>query len=481
MAEKILFQKYFNGGISDSEKEGLQGAFYFARKLDIFSDPSKVKILPKTVKDSGTTVVDLVKWIVSGTPNDTSTYFYGDAGKFYKRTSGGTWSVERTVAASGGQGMDLYSDYIYYAQNTQLGRYGPLSGVPAFTDAFATGLNDTSALDLAPVKSFNGFVYCGHGNKLLQTDGTTTTVAKLTLPAGLNIRALEIIDEFLVIATQRGTDVTKNEESFVFFWDGVSTNYNFFVKVEEGACNAILNSKNRLMSVLGSQGQVFMNYSPFQRLQQLPLLGDGKYVEIFPGAMTIWQGIALIGVGGATDSTTLYKGVYQWGTRNQRYPEILNFAWEISTGNSTPSNVKIGAIKGLGNSLFIGWRDDTTYGVDIVTTSAAPYTQGILEALIFDDRRAGEDKLAKIVKATHLKLAADESIQLGYKTNRAAAYTTGDVNAVDDTQQTRLPAKLSESRFKEFQIEVILNGIATSPTLTSLALQYDDLSNERDF
>lgn len=225
-----------------------------------------------------------------------------------------------------------------------------------------------------------------------------------------------------------------------------------------------------------------MNYSPFQRLQQLPLLGEGKYVEILPGAMTVWQGIALIGVGGATDSTTLYKGVYQWGTRNQRYPEILNFAWEISTGNSTPSNVKIGALKGLGNTLFIGWRDDTTYGVDVVKTNAAPYSQGILEALIFDDRRNGEDKMAKILKATHLKLAADESIQLGYKTNRATAYTTGDANAVDDTRQTRFPVKMSEARFQEFQMECILNASATtSPTVTSIALQYDDLTAERDF
>ncbi len=481
MAEKILFQKYFNGGISDSEKEGLQGAFYFARKLDIFSDPSKIKILPKTAKISSTTVVDLPKWIVSAAPYSTDSYAYGDTGHIYKITDGDTVSDERTVANSGGQGMDLYDDYIYYMQDTQLGRLGPISGSEAFTDNFSTGLTDTSVLNLAPVKAFNGYLYAGHGNNLLETDGTTTTKLKLVLPPGLNIRALEIIDEFLVIATQRGTDITKNEESFVFFWDGVSPNYNFFVKVEEGACNAILNSKNRLMSVLGSRGSIFMNYSPFQRLQDIPFIGDGKYVEVLPGAMTVWQGIALIGVGGATDSTTMYHGVYQWGTRNQRYPEVLNYGWEISTGTSQGTGMKIGALKGLGNKLLIGWKDGSNYGIDKVTTSAAPFAQGVLEALIFDDRRAGEDKMAKIIKATHLKLATDESIQLGYKTNRAAAYTTGDTNAVDDTQQTRLPVKISESRFKEHQIEVILNAVATSPTVTSLALQYDDLSNERDF
>lgn len=482
MAEKILTQKYFNGGIADSEKEGIQGAFYFGRKLDIFRDPLSFTVIQKTAKISSTTVVDLPKWIVSGAPYDTNSWAYGDAGHIYKITSGDSVSDERTVSNSGGQGMDVLDDYLYYMQDTQLGRYGPLSGGAAFTDNFSTGLTSTAGFDLGPVKAFNGQIYAGHGNNLLETDGTTTTKLKLVLPTGLYIRSLEVIDEFLVIGTQKGTDITKNDEGYLFFWDGSSTTYNFFVKVEEGGVGALLSSKNRLLSVLGTKGIIYANYSPFQRLQQIPFVGAGKYVDIFPGAVTVWQGIALFGFGGATDSASVYQGVYQWGTRNERYPECLNYAWEISTGTSQGTGMKIGSLKGLGNKLYIGWKDASNYGIDKVTIDAAPYAQGIMECLIFDDRRIGEDKLALLIKASHLALATNESIQLGYKKDRATNYTTDTANSTVDTIETRLPPAIADSRHREFQFEVLLNASSsTAPTVTGIGFKYNDLKEERDF
>ncbi|HJZ04260.1 MAG TPA: hypothetical protein VJ327_00160, partial [Patescibacteria group bacterium] len=128
MSKKILNIEYFNGGLADSEREGIRGAFFFAKNLNIFSEPTNLTLMPEAVKESSTTVVDLVKWIVPGTPHDTNTYAIGDTGKFYKRTSAGSWSVLQTTSNCVGQGMELQNDYVYYTQNTQIGRYGPLSG-----------------------------------------------------------------------------------------------------------------------------------------------------------------------------------------------------------------------------------------------------------------------------------------------------------------------------------------------------------------
>ena len=482
MSRKILFQRSFSGGISEAEKVGIPGAFLFGQKLNIFGDPSQVSILPAAVKESGTVVTALIKWLVPGTPHDTNLYGYDEAGHIYKRTSGGTWTDERTVANSKGQGMDVYNDYLYYTQNTQLGRYGLLSGSPSFTDAFATGLNDTSGSTYAPVKAFNGFVYAGHGNKLLQTDGTTTTVAKLTLPVGLNIRSLEVLDEFLVIGTWRGTSITGNEEGYLFFWDGTATNYNYFVKIEDGGCNALLNSRNRLLSVVGSSGFIYMNYNPFQKLQQLPKLVLGKYVEVLPGAVTSWRGQAIIGFAGNTDSADIYHGAYQWGAISEKYPEVLNYAWPISTGTQTGTGVRIGALRGAGSNLFMAWKDGSSYGVDKIVNSASPYSSATMENLIFDDQRNGENKKAVVVKVSHLALVSGESIQIGYKTNRASSYTTGAANSTVDTIATRLPVDFSKASFNEFQFEFILATTgSTSPKVTGAALEYDDLKEEKDF
>ena len=482
MSRKILFQRSFSGGVSESEKVGIAGSFLFGQKLNILNDPSQMTILPASAKESGSVVTGLIKWLVPGTPHDTNLYGYDDAGHIYKRTSAGTWTDERTVASSVGQGIDVYNDYLYYSQNTQLGRYGPLSGAVAFTDAFATGLDDTSGSTYAPVKSFKGYIYVGHGNKLLQTDGTTTTVTKLTLPVGLNIRCLEVIDEYLVMGTWRGTSITGNEEGYLFLWDGTADNFNYFVKTEDGGVNAILNSRNRLISVLGSSGFIYVNYNPFSKLHQLSKLVIGKYVEVLPGAITSWKGQAIIGFGGNTDSTDIYHGAYQWGSKSDKYPEVLNYAWPISTGTQTGTGVRIGALRGVGNNLFMAWKDGSSYGVDKIANSASPFSSATMESLIFDDQRNGENKKAVIIKVNHFALVSGESIQIGYKTDRASSYTTGTANSTVGTTKTRLPVDFSNATFNEFQFEVILAATgSTSPTVTGVALEYDDLREEKDF
>src|SRR5512139_3633337 len=98
MSRQIIPISRFQG-LSDSEKEGLTSQFLFARSVDYRTDPSKLTLLPRTEKDSGTVVTDL---ILDGDRVGTGHYFYGDAGHVYKKTSGGVWTDERTVADSHG-------------------------------------------------------------------------------------------------------------------------------------------------------------------------------------------------------------------------------------------------------------------------------------------------------------------------------------------------------------------------------------------
>ena len=479
--KKRLNQKYFYGGTSESEKIGIQGSFAYGEKLNIFDEPSQMSILPKTVKVSGATVADLIKWIVPGTPHTASKYFYGDAGKIYREESDGTWSLLQNTSNSGGQGMDVYDDYLYYTQDTQIGRYGALSGTPSFEDDWQTGLNDTSGTNIAPVKAFKDGLAVGHGNYLGWWDGSTWDEDMLVLPEGLQIRSLEVIDEFLVIGTWRGTAITDNEEGYIFLWDGASTTYNFFKKIPEGGINAMSNTRNRLLSVIGSSGNIFINYNPFENVQQIPKMTLGTYCEVLPGAMTNWKNNTYIGVSGNSDNTTLKKGVYSWGSKSTKYPEVLNFSYQISTGNDTGNSLKIGAVEGIGDYLYISWLDSdgTTYGVDKVTNSGDPYAEAKLEALIFDNEQLYNDKLALTIKAVHFPLVAGESIQLGYKTNRADGWTTGDANSTVGSTKTILNVPPDDARFLEFQTECIMaTSGTTSPTVTYFGMEFDDLKEE---
>jgi len=482
MAKKRVNQIYYYGGIAESAKIGAQGSFFFGKRLNIHDEASQIKILPAPAKVSGTTVTDLIKWIVSGTPHDTNKYFYSEGGKIYRETSGGTWSSLQTTANSNGQGLEVSNDYLYYTQNTQIGRYGPLSNSPAFDDDWQTGLNDTSTTKFAPIKSFKEGFVVGHGNYVGWWDGATWDADALVLPAGLNVRSLEIIDEFVVIGTWRGTSITANEEAYLFFWDGVSSTFNYFISLPEGACNALVNSKNRLFSILGSSGNLYLNYRPTQKVQQIPKMTIDKYLEILPGAITNWQNRVHIGVSGNTDSTSVIQGVYEWGSKSDQYPEVLNYAYTISTGTETGTTLKIGALKGIGNDLYIAWRDNTTYGVDKVTNSGNPADTAICEGLIFDNGQIYHDKQTLTIKAYHSALATGESIQLGYKTNRATSYTTGTANDTVGSTETLLPVPASAARFKEFQVECILAQTNdTSPTVYYIGFEFEDLEDEDIF
>ncbi len=129
----------FIGGISDYEKESmLVDAYSFGRSVDVRSDPQAVTLLPRTIKESGSTVTDLPKWAETYTAT-IKTYFYGNAGTIYSRDVSGNYLSLRMVAESHGNGL-VYSaedDYLYYASDKLIGRYGPLSASsPTFVDDF---------------------------------------------------------------------------------------------------------------------------------------------------------------------------------------------------------------------------------------------------------------------------------------------------------------------------------------------------------
>jgi hypothetical protein len=484
--EKTLPITRFDGGISESEKEGINGSSFFSKRLQIHQDPNKVSVLPATVKMSGTTVTGLIKWIVDGRPYDTNTYFYDSDGKIYRETSGGTWSVLRTVSNSKGQGMCIHDDYLYYVQNTQIGRYGPLAaGSPTFTDNWQTSLNDTSAIGFAPLFAFKEGFALGHKNKLAWWDGSVWDDDRLLLPPGLNIRSIDVLDEFLAIGTFRGTNMYDNEEGFVFFWDGTATTFNNFIATGNGGVNAIVNTSNNLFSVIGSRGGMYLNYLPFDLIQELPKLAPSNYVEVFPGAITTWKGKIYVGFCGNSDSSDIIRGVYCFGSKSSKRPGVLSYDHTISTGTEG-SNVKIGAVKGRGNYLYIAWQDDSTYGVDRVSISGNPYATGEYETLILDNGDVYNDKQASRIKATHFPLLTGESIGIDYKQNRESSYQTGvshTYSATDDyPDETNASIPPEDSRFKEWQVKVTLGcSSTTSPTITSIGMLYNDLREERAY
>jgi hypothetical protein len=483
--QQIVLDQYY-GGISDPEKQIVRSAYYqekqyqfgFAQNINVLEDSGQFQLNPKTTLDSGNVFTGLPKWIVSGQPYTSDVFAYDANGHIYKRT-GGTWSDIRTVANSHGQGMTVFNDYLYYVQDSQVGRYGPLSGSPGFTDNWQTGLTNTATTGYAPIMPFSLGLVIGHANAVAYWDQVTFTAQKLLFPPGLQVRTISTQDEFGVFGTFSGTDVTKSDIGFMYFWDGVSQTFNNFIKAD-GGINVMLSNKNRLMSFIGSGGILYLDSSPLKVAQQLPKLLVADSIEIYPGAATNWKGLALFGIGGTVTSSTLIQGVYHWGNRADAYPEGLNMDYTISTGHIT--SVKFGALAGIGNSLYIGWEDDnggTTYGIDLVTNTANAFATGYLETTVIDNKLPFDDKLALRLKLAHAPLRSGESIQLAYKINRGN-YTTSSANSTVGSTITSFPI-VAPARFREFVGKAILNATTTSPTGLAFALIMDDLAEEKNY
>lgn len=133
MAQITTFD--FSGGMSTiSKKSGIKNSAQFIKALDIFEDPNYATLAKETVKKSSTTVDGLIHWLVDASPHNTNRYAYDAQGKIYKITSADAVSVLQTTSNSVGEGLLVHDDYLYYALTKNIGRYGLLSGTPAFDD-----------------------------------------------------------------------------------------------------------------------------------------------------------------------------------------------------------------------------------------------------------------------------------------------------------------------------------------------------------
>lgn len=468
------------GGISIAKKVGQQGSFRFGTHLNITDDPNEISLNLTGTKKSASVVTGLIKWIVDGTPFDTNRYAYDDAGNIYKIDSSDNFTLLRAVSNSHGQGMEVQADYLYYTQNTQIGRYGPLSNSPSFTDAWQTGLNDTSASLFAPITVLNDRLIVGHGNKVATWDGAVWTLAALTLPAELNVRAASRTDQYILLGAWRGTAVTASEDGYVYIWDALSETFNDSYPTE-GGLNAIEYYQNKLLSIQGKNGVIYTETSPFNKKHQIPKLEIRKYIEVFPGSMTSWNNLIYFGVSNS-DSTNVTRGVYSWGSKQSSvFPDALNYAYTISTGNNG-NTVQIGCVKGIGNDLYIAWKDGSRYGVDKVDETSSYVLSGTYESLIEDGGSEGREKAGTVITVSHLPLAENESIAINYRHNRQSAFQSGVTNSEDGSTTTKLySSDLAEgSRFLAWEWQTVLSGDGTTtPTVVDQTFWYDDLKEER--
>lgn len=229
---KIDNFRRWDGGLSPYEKDAHETQYASGHSVNYRKNPRELTILPRTVKESGSTYTDLP---VDGDRVGSDTYLYDQSGGIYKRTSAGVHTQLRTVGNSQGNGMHYYGedDFLYYASNTALGRYGQMNAVsPTFVDDFlgAEGgvpLN-THSLDLEASSSQYASV---------ADNAAESITGNLAMEATITPESLPTVGNSMVLASK--WDINGNLRSYKFEMYAIS---GFFGDGSDGALTVSANT-----------------------------------------------------------------------------------------------------------------------------------------------------------------------------------------------------------------------------------------------
>jgi len=474
MADQIVGVTRFNGGIADSVKEGIRSAFSFAQAIDIHSEPSSFSPLPKSVLQPGSEDIGSVKWITCGVPYVQKMFALTEGGKLYESAiDSGSWVFLGTIPSNSGQGLEMFSDYLYYQSGTSLGRYGPLSGTPSFNNAFQSGLQDTLSIGYAPIKAFKTGVIVGHKNYVGYWDGSTWEAQKLKLPDSLWARSMALTSDYVAIGCSR-LPVQQSAGGYVVLWDALSKFPNEFLAVDDGAVNIVSDIEGQLVTVAGTKGVISAGYRPFRSIANIPYVDQFSSVEVLPGAVCKWNQQTLIGVGGGVGD--YYRGIYALASKSDKYPKVLSMDYVPSHGY-TDSSSEVGSLFALGDRLYVGWKNGKKSGIDLVTASNGAADGAFWRSFIFDDSTPGKEKIGDLVGVNFLPLTSGQSVEIWGSVDRQEMSLMAYTNEVG---QKRLRAPFmgfsQGSAFYEFQWEVRVTGMVT---VTFTGLSYSDQRDSR--
>jgi len=477
MAKNIWLIDNFTGGLSDQDDKGITGSFAWGEQLDFRSNPSVLTGVDAPAKNTTTIIEGLPKWMVQLGAN----IFAYDAGnKIYK--AGSPWTKVYTNAQTGiGNGMAVMGSNLYYASNAKLGKDDGTFGAPTPT---AQTFQDGSANSWHPMKVFGGAggLCIGDGRYVAVLDydgvtfydGTTGGGSDLTLPLDVKVKCLEVFNDYLVIGTYKGTNSYDDNVAEIFFWDGTSTTYNFSLNLNESGVHAMISSPFGLIIQAGVRGNLYLyNGGSLVKIKQIPTLTQTgtTYNEIFPGAITNFKGLPHIGTAGVKTDTAGYTGVWSWGTNNKNYPYVMNYDYAISTGTQTGTTALIGCVFAANDTkLYVGWRDNATYGIDLINTTNKVATAKY-RTLYFDGGVQFIEKMFKVFHFTFDQMAANETITVKYRKDSETSFTT--IGAISGSGPDYLEVNRG-IKCRRLQLQIEFTGTNnTLAKLRSIAAPYD--------
>lgn len=465
-------------GIAQSPHIG----FGDVRQLDIDSISGIARLNTIVEKKSGTTVDAQIKWIARDPDTPANIGALDSNGVFYKSTdSGATWT-EISDRDGTGQGLIIKWGYAFICEDTTIDVIKMSDN--SVTSNWKTIDSDTLWHPMIVSKN-DGKIYGGAGRYIFSIEELTTfdpanastftfTQQALDLPSSYKVKCLAELGNNLMIGTWQGSTVNQIRIADIFPWDRSSTSFGQPIVMDEFGVHALLNTGNVLTVLAGIEGAVYrcdgVNAYQVARLPQD--LSGGKYLEYYPGAIMSFKRKVFFGVSW-TSSAVPGMGVYS--LRNTSKGSVVVLENVPSTGNDGTTNaLVIGALLPITqNTYLMGWRDNTTYGIDLSSASSFAYSSdysGYFDSPLYEvgtDKNKWKPTQAEL----HLgrPLRTGEGVQIQYRTSLAGTFATVKTMAFADngigaiiskTIPVMIPDNIKEAEHIQFRVG--LKGTATT-------------------
>lgn len=329
----------------------------------------------------------------------------------------------------------------------------------------------------------------------------------LVFPPGYEGCGETVFNEYLVVATGlTTTGANTAQQGILFYWDGLSSTYNYFTPIPEGIPESIHTYENAVYYEAGGNWYTITSVAATpQKIRRLPgtedLYNESNVVShINPNMGSVRYGVHLIGWPSTTANPNIPYGVYTWGQADITQPYSFGYSYLLSTGsefNDGVNNLTIGMVKNFGNILHISWQDSGKYGVDIVDAGSGVAPFASWESLIEDSGITTKQKQASYLEAHWLDIQDGVSIVLKYSINRgdwvyssgvtsnaAAGFSNTNLWSPDDTPNYArfdIGDSITEERFYEVQVGVDIycdSTVTEPPVIVGVSLIFDTLGAE---
>lgn len=374
----VLTAKDFYTGISAYPQLPGQGLWQTCGRLNPFITPGVLKIQSAVTDLTASVVVDNP---IASAANSTFLYVLGHSGHFYEIADVNTAPVvtDRRSASpitNPVAGMAVFqpnggTKYLYYWQETKIGRWDFTAGTGGFTDNYiGSGGSINTALQSStfhPVHKMFDSIFYGNLDRIgqIQDDGAgsiTSDTGALDLPTESTVTALSDDGYYLIAAVSRGTSSSAlYQRSKVIFWDRTSSSWQKEWQINDPIISA-MQEKGGLIYALGSRGVYVFNYATPPKLlrtdvtatygypRQMDLYNDavvmgtytfGKVIPGVPNALFNIYGSQMSGSVSMVDTGASSNFTFFGTTSAKLYYFTNNSALGVATNSGTFTTVYI--------------------------------------------------------------------------------------------------------------------------------------------